>query len=311
VAIDPVTGALGASDDTYRIVGTDADPGRTALLSPDGDRIAFAAGDRVRVADLRTGRTRTLDPPDAAVDDFRPAAWLPGGRGLVTLSITYADDPTKQGIVKRLSTVDLVTGASAQFAESTWSVAPSGFAVAVSPDGRRIAYQFSDFITVYDRTTGAKHRFTLPRNDFLLAGKGAWTPDGRSLAVAARDSEAGRWRLWLLDSETGVEHDPANRPSLAGVALIRLLGWHAMTGRPVVAGYLTEYGDPLRPDLVQSVGVYELDTVASRTLLPPVDGIAGIDVADLVVRGGLTRPDTRRSRSRGPAGLRSHSPPLA
>lgn len=47
---------------------------------------------------------------------------------------------------------------------------------------------------------------TMPDRQTVLAGRGAWTPDGRSLAVARRDTgdETARWwELRIMDPDTG------------------------------------------------------------------------------------------------------------
>jgi hypothetical protein len=294
---------VGASDDIYRVINTtNADPGRTALLSPQGDRIAYTTGNAITVADLHTGQLRSYPSPEAGADTVSVAAWLPDGRGIVVLTFTYAKDPTIEGTTKRLGIMNVDTGAYKDFAASTWPIAPAGFAVAVSPDGQRIAYQYSDFITIYERGSGAKHKLTLPDTRTALAGKGAWTPDGRSIVVVHRDTDdyqAKRWYLRLLDPQTGVERDPTYRPALSGMTFLRLIGWSAVTGRPIVVGYVADYAiDPdiaygtalAQPELVKAVGVYEVDATGFRTLLTPAAGVTGLDVADVVIADGLGRP---------------------
>src|SRR5690606_33843097 len=91
---------VGATDDTYRVIDTDAEPGRDALLSPAGNRVAYADRVAVRVVDLMNAGTRTYLPTDSTVDEFAPAAWLPDGTGLVVLATTDPDDPTTQGVRK-------------------------------------------------------------------------------------------------------------------------------------------------------------------------------------------------------------------
>ena len=294
---------MGAVDDTYRVItATTPDPGRTALLAPGGGRVAYADGSQLAVVNLRSGEGRRIKRPYPGAGDMRPAAWMPDGRSLVVLTITYADDPTTEGIWKRLGVLNLDTSAYQEFAAGTWSIAPDGFAVAVSADGGRIAFQFRDFITVYDRTTAGKKTFTLPDTRTVLAGKGAWTPDGRSLTVVHRDTDdyaARRWQLRFLDPDTGLERDPGHRPSLADMSLIRLTGWNGLTGNPVVIGYDGDstadgelgWGDNhVHPELVRRIGVYELDPSGVRILLRPAAGVVGLDVADVVLAEGLVRP---------------------
>jgi hypothetical protein len=302
----PLTGGrivtVGAFDDRYRVIrATAPDAGHNALLAPGGGQVAYADGHQLMVVNLRTGDGRRIPSPEPEADVVRPAAWLPDGHGLVVLTITYADDPTREGIWKRLGVLDLDTGSYHGFAAGTYPIAADGFAVAVSVDGGQIAYQFRDFITVYDRSTAAKKTFTLPDTRTVLAGKGAWTPDGRSLAVLHRDTDdypARRWELRFLDPSTGLERDPGHRPSLAGQSLMRLTGWNGVTGNPVVIGYDGDwtadgelgYGNNFAlTDLTRRVGVYELQPGGARTLLRPAAGITGLDVADVVLAEGRTR----------------------
>jgi hypothetical protein len=287
---------VGALDDTYRVIDTDAMAGREALLSPTGDRVAYAQEGQVAIVDLVRGGTRTYGAADAAVDDFAPAAWLPNGTGLVVLATAYADDPTTQGTSKRLSILDLDTGALDHFAEATWPIATPGFAVAVSPDGNRIAYQFSDFITVYERDTGAKTRLDLPSYRLVLAGRSAWAPDG-SLTLLEQltlpGSNGRQWRLLLVDPATGVQ-----RGALRGMSdqvTVRLIGWS--DNDPVVVGYDGPYsamsgapGDVIFGGFEGTVGVYVVTERGARTIVEPVEGISHIDVAENLLASPRSRP---------------------
>ena len=197
--------------------------------------------------------------------------------------------------------LDLTTGVLDTFADGTYPIAVAGFAVAVSPDGGRIAYQYDYFVTVFDRATRSKT--SSPWSPQCLAGKAAWTPDGQSLAMMYRDTAAwdsDRWELRLVDPVTGHERDALDRPGMAGLSLMRLLGWYGPTGRPVVIGYhgdgpatgslLGQGVDEVLSINLDSVGVYELAGTDPRTLVQRVPGITAIDVADSVLAGGRTRP---------------------
>jgi hypothetical protein len=298
--------AVGATTDTYhQLFAPTARPGRDALLSPDGDRIAYEDRDAIAVVDLRSGATRRYPVEDRRANTYRPLAWLPDGRFLVVLTVVPAADPTTEGITKRLAILDLDRGTADVFAETTWPIALAGFAVAVSPDGRRIAYQYDEFVAVFDRTSRAKTNFRLSPapSRAVLAGKGAWTPDGRSLAILCRDTDRwddSRWELRLVDPATGIERDPANRPGASGLGLMRLLGWNARTGSPVVAGYHaagTADGSSLGRGVdetlsigVTAMGVYELTGGEPVARVQPVDGITMLDVADVAIAAGQTRP---------------------
>jgi hypothetical protein len=284
---------VGATSDTYRSVDTDSDAGWDALLSPAGDRIAYTDGRQVVVVDLVRGGTRTYGPGADTVDGFRPEAWLPDGSGLVVMSRTEADDPTTQGIVVELSIMDFDTGGLDPFAEATWPIATPGFAVAVSPDGSRIAYQYWNFVSVFDRRTGEKTRFDLENGSYAIAGRSAWAPDG-SLTLIRRDWETSyrRWDLLLVDPATGAPRETVG--SVRDRQLIRLIGWSG--SRPVVVGYDGEcyvmftYGDVLSRDTSCSVGVYELFGDAEQVLVRPAAGVFHVDVAESLLADPQRRP---------------------
>jgi hypothetical protein len=246
--------------------------------------------------DLVQGGTRTYDPSTQSVDLFAPAAWLPDGSGLIVLETTYADDPTTQGIARRLSILDLSTGSFDSFAEATWPIATPGFAVAVSPDGARIAYQYSNFVTVLDRATGEKTRIDLA-SYFVLAGRSAWAPDG-SLTLVHRDWQAPgrRWELVLVDPETG-EHR-STIASLRDQALMRLVGWSGTD--PVVVSYdggdcPVMHGGPGDVlgyrEATCLVGIHLLlQGGGERVLVQPTAGVHHIDAAQTVLANPITRP---------------------
>jgi WD40-like Beta Propeller Repeat len=293
---------VGAGDDTYRIVNDNqGEAGRTALLSPDGTRIATTGtANAITVVDLRTGTHQSITIPVTDVDEAAPTAWLPDGSGLIVRTTTYSHDPTTQGPLTRLGVLGL-DGRYQEFASATWPLGPDGWAVAVSPDGQRIAYQYSDFITVFDRRTLAKHSFSLAERFYsALAGRAAWSPDGRSLAIVQivfDDLAAKRWRIGLLDPQSGALQDGIPSWSLAGMTIIRLTAWH--DGNPVVVGYDADasptgtlsYSRTIMPmETVRRVGLYELlPGTAARTLVQ-ASGLTSLDVADQVAANGAVRP---------------------
>ncbi len=285
---------VGATADRYRIVAEDAKAGWDALLSPAGDQVAYSSGREIGVVDLEYGGTRAYAPEESTVDEFAPEVWLPDASSLVVLETTYADDPTTQGIRRRLSIMDLDSGALEPFAEATWPIATPGFAVAVSPDGSRIAYQFSDFVTILDRATGAKTRWDLESHDLVLAGRAAWAPDGSLTLLHRVTASNGRaWEFRMVDPATGSER--AVRPAMRDQTVVRLIGWSG--DDPVVVGYNGTYsamagvpGDVISPGFDGTVGVYLLSDHGPRTLLHPVDEISFIDVAEALLADPQTRP---------------------
>ena len=291
---------VGAATDTYRTIDTSAQPGWHALLSPAGDQVAYFRDGEVRVVDLVKGGVRSYGPGDSAVDAFAPLAWLPDGSGLVVVATIDPDDPTTQGTTKRLSTLDLATGAPDQFADATWPIATPGFAVAVSPDGSRIAYQFSDFVTVYDRRTREKTRFSPDSPYFALAGRSAWGPDGSlTLLQKTWNSYEPSWNLVLVDLITGTPREtiPVGMDQMA----IRLIGWSH--GHPVVVGYDGPYS-ALTCRAASSCRAFRASSAytCSRTRKPgcwssPSTGLAS----------STSRRSCSPNRTAGPAIHRGHS----
>jgi hypothetical protein len=302
--------AVGATQDSYRLIDVDrpARAGEDAALSPAGDKVALSRGFEVAVVDLVRGGTRTYGPSDAAVDSFDPLVWLPDGTGLVVKEYTQADDPTTQGNSQRLSVLDLATGTLDAFAEATWNLATPGFSVAVSPDGKRIAYQFYDFITVYHRSTGAKVRIDLTAppdtpddgcgpNQAVLAGRAAWAPEGSlTLVCETFESDRYRWQLRLVDPASGALRGTRSLPAALapapGPGLVRLIGWSG--GDPVVVVYsggrnragIMGFGYVNTTDFDGTVGVH----LGVLPLVQPVEGVVAIDVAENLLADPRTRP---------------------
>ena len=188
--------------DTYALVGATAEDYRTlhtglaydhVLLSPDGTVVAVPD----RLVHLSTGDERPL--PGA------PLAWSPDGRRLVA-----ADS--------RVRIVDVATGATTDLGPvDEWSSA------AWSPDGSRLAYEKDHRIIVSDVTGRTLGSFE-PAYGSVLAGKGAWTPDGRAVAVVAADARS--WAPRWFDPSSGREVAGPALPAVVGETFGGgLLGW--------------------------------------------------------------------------------------
>lgn len=245
------------------------------LLAPDGTRVAVgsvgAAGD-VAVVDLRTGRTTRH--PAVATGVMHVLAWAPDGTHLA-----YTVDDTESAVL------DLTTGVSARLA------APAT-AAAFAPDGRRLAVQGNPetevepqrAIRVLDLAGGAPPVQLAPVGfGVLIAGSGAWSPDGRWLAVV---DNLGVGKLDCVLSFLPV--DPADRtPPPARVATgrqLELLGW-AGPDRPLISqdsatGHRTII-DPagMRP-LVTAAGKEDTSGVQAAGALLPAAQVREVGGAD-------------------------------
>lgn len=254
------TVVLGVDGHTYRRLdeaerrGAPAELGTwqdaPVLLAPDGTRVAVgSAGSAadVAVVDLRTGRTATLRA--VATGLVQPLAWSPDG---TRLAYTVGDTDS--------AVLDVASGVSTRLA----AVAT---AAAFSPDGRRLAVQGSPetevepqrAITVVDLGGGAPAELTRAGFGVLIAGSGAWSPDGRWLAVV---DNAGVGKLDCV--LTFVPADPADRtPPPAPVATeqqLALVGW-AGPDRPLI----TQGGATGHRTIAEGTGRRVLSTVGGGT----------------------------------------------
>jgi hypothetical protein len=229
------TGVVVGRGGDYRIqpmsVGEEAGP-----VSPDG-RYYVRQGPP-RLVDLDTGAQRRL--PGSAV-----LAWSPDGRQVLTVQyredgvIEYGPDGKQLNDPRRadgVSVVDVATGSVHELASEHMDLYARG---AFAPDARRIVVGTGDSpnpqtLKVIDAAGGGV-RWSVPLGqNRMLAGSGAWSPDGRRIALfaftgcAALDCdasavEARRWRLEFLDAETGAELPGSAIPLAARPS--RMLGW--------------------------------------------------------------------------------------
>jgi Tol biopolymer transport system component len=168
---------IGRTLQVTRDPGLEVDP----ALSPDGQNIAYAAGPtnamQLYVRQVNGGRAVALTSD--TTDNFRWPRWSPDGS-----QIAYQSNdgiyvvPALGGAPRLLTRVNL--GALRHTMGSTTSVAGFDW----SPDGSRIAWALGyngDGITVMTLSSGDTLNLPAPANAFSPT----WSPDGRSIAVAA------------------------------------------------------------------------------------------------------------------------------
>jgi WD40 repeat protein len=289
-------GLVGAGSDTYRVLAGDGVAGMQSVLSPDGGRLASPDG----IVDLATGR-RGDYPAQWADRDVAAQAWSPDGTRLAVVLHGVADEAPSG--VADLSSATLVvlepaTGSVREIAPLDPGRQLDGWTVAFSPDGRRLAYQQSgDRLRIVPLAGGASTDMLIPDGSWL-AGKGAWTRDGRSLLVVSGERcDCGdypvRWTVRTMPS------GPSYR--LDGAYAVRVLGWWP-SGRPVAAAYAptgeaaaTLFDDPagrdalVHQDDVGSARLLELDPAGRHRLLLD-SGTESLDVPDAVLGTGAMRP---------------------
>ena len=294
--------AVVGADDRYRIIksgGVNEHAGEDSVLSPDGRQVAFRPGSfwdpRVKIIDLVTGSSRTVTGGVPNTVIASAAGWSPDGRALVVRNNVRVD-PEGSTYRDVLTLVRLDDGRRTTLVEG--GEERSG-PVAFAPDGARVAIQTGRRVTVTDLEGRQVASFALePETE--LAGKGAWSPDGRTLTVTRRDGD--RWSLRRLDPGTGRDLGPLELPAVTDVTAIRLLGW-ATDGSARVVAYRPAPDAPAAFDVplamdqrlahgnVGTVEVLALHGGAREPvpLLTAPHDVVAIDVADSVIRSGQTR----------------------
>ena len=282
---------------THRWSQDELHPGEGILLSPAGDRLAWNELDGpIRIQDLRTGAVRALHPP--AGTGYSLCAWSPDGGSLAIVEFHGRPGPSELGLF------DVATGAYRRVATAGDGLFP-GSAVAFSPDGKRLAYQAGDRLTVVSLDGTVLSTVTLARHA-LLTGKGAFTPDGSGLVIATADSccelTRMRWRLSVLDAATGAPQAAPEYPVIDDAVAVRVQGW-LPGGTPVATvyrperrelprgyvrqwGYLTGFAYVRRVDVV----VVPADTEALRRLVVTSDQTLAADVAADAIATGRVLP---------------------
>ena len=289
--IDAYNGAVGVRDlvrDTsYTVVpGAGWAAYRTAV-SPDGRYVAYqlwdntARLDAIRVTDLLGGQDR-LVYRNAASQSAWPMAWSRDGESLLTWLIRHDK-------VNQIALIRVADGSSTVL--KSLDGRPAELRMALSPDGRWVAYSFppaerSRHRDVYLLAADGSRETSLvqhPADDFVIG----WTPDGRSLVIGSdRTGEQGVWALPVTD---GAASGPLElvRPGVEGSPL-------GITARgDYYYGVYSGWND---------VFVAELDPATGRVVTPPAQAIQQYEGANalpewspdgsaLVVRSARGRSD--------------------
>ena len=283
---------IGARANSYRLYlcNSGCDAGAGTYLSPDGTHAIGWNG----VLDLRTGRERRMTGA-AANHAGEPRGWSPDGRSISACVQRDVNDHA-DWIPYAVQNINVHTGAITTLpghGKGNEGVCE----VAYSPDGRRIAYQLDSTVRVATVDGRLLATFAAPHGA-VLAGKGAWTRDGRSIAFVTRTSD-GR-RLVLVDATTGGVGGP-EYPAVSGACALRLLGWRP-DGSPLVVAYLPESYRDLAKLGVMDTDANDVNHVtvlslyrdrAPRVVMMAASGITNLDVADRAIESGRVRPGGR------------------
>ncbi|GHJ52407.1 hypothetical protein Nm8I071_17140 [Nonomuraea sp. TT08I-71] len=296
------TGVLVGRDGAYRLIPLQVGEDH-GLLSPDGRH--YVRPHRGVLVDLTTGAENRTHRPGV-----RALAWSPDGRTLLGTRdnddavITYGpdnqqlNDPAKPDDLVVVDPYDgservLAAGTFASHATGAWS--PDGNLIVVAgPTDPAVERQR---LTVTDAARGGV-RWQRDLDDrHVLAGRGAWSPDGARIALLAFDGCAGpacgieevaarSWRLEFLDAATG---QPLGASVPVGGWATELVGWR--NGDAVLNRLSRETAFQERHASLVAVAAGGREQVLVTA--PP--GVSGIDVpadllADAVFADAAPRP---------------------
>ncbi|WP_033346150.1 hypothetical protein [Catenuloplanes japonicus] len=278
---DNASVAVVGPDGDHRLLplGGPGSAGGTVLLAADGHSLAHddRNGD-LAVTAVDTGDSRTFGVPDGY---YAALAFAPDSGRLAVARVTGRTE---------LGLLDLGSGAFLRLGDLPGDYAARpGFWAAFSPSGRHVAFQDGGTVVVAGTDGARSGTFTLPAGA-VLAGKGAWTPDGTGLVLGAPTAEG--WALSIIDAVTGVARSAP--VVLRGTPVGDLLGWSG-TGTMVVAGYagavdVTSIGLASEVDTVRVLRV-PADGGPAEDLLRLPDGVTSVDIAADAMNGeGPARP---------------------
>jgi hypothetical protein len=317
--VDSVLAVVG-TDGSYRTVRDHTmyrQAGQELLLSPDGRYVAggeslensdLRDGRAIRLLDLVTGKVRQLGTGQQFSDTYgwAPVAWSPDGTSLLVRAGARDPDDGRGPLLL----MDVATGSVRKLLDlSPAEDLNTVHLVAYSPDGRRVAVSAGGRLVVVDTVDGTQRTLAELGPRQRLGGTGAWSLDGRRLAVftfegcagtcTSKQRNARTWRLSYVDTETGAPVTGAPFDPLTGAA-VRVVGFQR-DGEAVVVRYVDEVipnAEATEGDGTFYKDVIEADLMALRPgggqrqlLRKPVGDVWDVDVPrDLVVDGRFGGP---------------------
>ncbi|MEC4019052.1 amidohydrolase family protein, partial [Streptomyces sp. H27-D2] len=222
----PFTASLPVDRPRYRVKRYDFEGGRTRpvrgvhlpALSPDGERVAFAALNSLWVGGVSGGGApRRIVRADATRYVMGPT-WTADGRGLV-----FADDRDGLFAVRRR---DLESG------EETVLAAGGRVHPALSPDGKRlVSLDMAGNLVLRDLAAGTDRVLAAPLGGGGLPGRPSWSPDGRYVALCDRNRLNQRFRegynlIRVVDTRAGASHGPGGAKSGASAPRLHAVAPH-------------------------------------------------------------------------------------
>lgn len=271
-AIYPQDGLWHAGDDVH--------------LSPDGRWLAApylhdpaTARRGPTIIDLTTGTASVVATAGLpAQGELVVLAWRPDGAALLVASVV--------GRTAHVAVLDLATRQLTELIDLPAPGVTRDWRVAFAPDGRRVAFSASGSLYLVDDQ--GDPLWTVPlAGGRLLAGEGAFTPDGRRIALvhplpcSSPCTGAPNWAVTYVDSTDGSATQGPVLPAIKA-AQVRAVGWSP--GRDetspglVVIRHLPH--PPAKPSYVGPTGAGGADAAEATPAAAPVEP-AGDGPADL------------------------------
>ncbi|HUE84661.1 MAG TPA: hypothetical protein VMO26_01155 [Vicinamibacterales bacterium] len=188
--------ATGQSRAIVKARGDITDFAYISVISPDGKQVAYSFFDGeiydLRVVDIEGGTPRTVFRKTESLDVL-PMAWSPDGSQILT--VIRWKDATSQ-----MAFISVPSGATRVLKTLGWRY-PSK--LALSPDGRYIAYDFTRDeaadardISILAVDGGTDTPVVVHKSDDRVRG---WNPDGRMFFSSDRESTPTLWALNVKD----------------------------------------------------------------------------------------------------------------
>lgn len=188
--------ATGQSRAIVKARGDITDFAYISVISPDGKQVAYSFFDGeiydLRVVDIEGGTPRTVFRKTESLDVL-PMAWSPDGSQILT--VIRWKDATSQ-----MAFISVPSGATRVLKTLGWRY-PSK--LALSPDGRYIAYDFTRDeaadardISILAVDGGTDTPVVMHKSDDRVRG---WSPDGRMFFSSDREGTPTLWALNVKD----------------------------------------------------------------------------------------------------------------